>query len=234
MTTEPGVFEAFYAGGLQHPILLWLAAAFALGVVSTRRGLHSSLRGYCLMLVALSVCDAWLTTTDVFGLGPLPGWAATPVPLFFVLAGDLRFLALVTLARADGSLAFDARRFGVALGLTLIVPIGSQLIMFAVPERLASARVLFLIYEVAFVVLTLALLRYRAALREIDWIRRVSRFVIVYYSLWATADLVILVLGCDLGYALRVIPNLLYYGGLIAVIALAAPRPASLLDSPDS
>ena len=38
----------------------------------------------------------------------------------------------------------------------------------------------------------------------------------------ATADIFILATGSDLGFALRVIPNVLYYGGLIAVMGVAA------------
>jgi hypothetical protein len=59
--------------------------------------------------------------------------------------------------------------------------------------------------------------------RDVAWIAQVSRFVIVYYSLWATADMIILTTSSDLGFALRVVPNLLYYGGLIAVIGRSAP-----------
>jgi hypothetical protein len=223
VSPEPGFFEAFYASPLQHPILLWLAALLALGIVMTRRGLHVSLRGYCIGLVLLSLCDAWLTTSEVFGLGALTGQAASAVPLFFVLAGDLRFLALVMLARPDGSIRFDARAFATALGLTAIVPISSQLLLSALPEDVSSPRLLFLVYEVAFVLLTIALLQLRDDLRENAWMCRVSRFVIVYYSLWASADVLILVIGTDLGFALRVVPNLLYYGGLIAVIAAWSP-----------
>ena len=49
-----------------------------------------------------------------------------------------------------------------------------------------------------------------------------SRFVLLYYGLWATADAIILATGSDLGFAVRVVPNVLYYGGLIAVIGGAA------------
>ena len=47
--------------------------------------------------------------------------------------------------------------------------------------------------------------------------------MVLYYSLWASADLLILTTGLDLGYGLRVVPNLLYYGGLIATLAWLAP-----------
>ena len=85
---------------------------------------------------------------------------------------------------------------------------------------------LFLVYELAFCALTLALLRWHPNARALPWVRAVSRFVLLYYGLWATADAILLATGSDLGYALRVIPNLLYYGGLIAAIALLAPRAA--------
>jgi hypothetical protein len=54
----------------------------------------------------------------------------------------------------------------------------------------------------------------------------VSRFVLLYYGLWACADAIILATGADFGFGLRVIPNVLYYGGLIAVIGRCAAMDA--------
>ena len=54
-----------------------------------------------------------------------------------------------------------------------------------------------------------------------------SRFVLLYYGLWAAADVILLATRADLGFALRVVPNLLYYGGLIAAIGWFAPPPAA-------
>ena len=39
----------------------------------------------------------------------------------------------------------------------------------------------------------------------------VATYAAVYYALWATADVLIQVLDLDVGWALRVIPNQLYY-----------------------
>jgi hypothetical protein len=86
--------------------------------------------------------------------------------------------------------------------------------------------VLFLVYELAFAALTLALMRWHPN-RAVAWTRPVSRFVVLYYLLWAGADAILLATGSDWGFALRVIPNLLYYGGLIAVIAWAGSRDAA-------
>ena len=106
--------------------------------------------------------------------------------------------------------------------LTLIVPVLTQVVMAWMPESLSGARVMFLVYEVSFTLLTLAVMRSYGRMAANPWLRRVSAFVVLYYSLWATADVLILVADSDLGFALRVVPNVLYYGGLIAVMASSA------------
>jgi hypothetical protein len=218
-----GPFEAFYQSAYQHPIGLWLAAGLAGAYALTRHGLSPCLRRYCRALVALSVADAWLTAQHVYGLGPLPAALADAVPLGFVLAGDYRYLLLLAAARPGGELTLDARSALSAAALTLVVPLLSQLVVSALPEAQSGARVLFLVYELAFAALVLALMRWHPS-RAVAWTRPVSRFVLLYYALWASADAVLLVTGADAGFALRVLPNLLYYGGLIAVIARAGSR----------
>jgi hypothetical protein len=42
------------------------------------------------------------------------------------------------------------------------------------------------------------------------YLRTVLAYVAIYYALWATADVIILA-GFDLGWALRMLPNQLYY-----------------------
>ena len=81
-------------------------------------------------------------------------------------------------------------------------------------------------HELLFCALALALLRWHPNARTLAWLRAVTRFVLLYYGLWAAADVVILAIGSDLGYALRVVPNVLYYGGLIAAIGWLAPATA--------
>jgi hypothetical protein len=218
---EPGVFEAFYASDWQQPIALWLAAAIGAAIGLARRDLHPSVRAYCLALAALSGLDAWLTATNVFGIGALPGRLALFVPLGFVLAGDFRYFLFLESAQRDGRIAFAPLGVARAVGLTLIVPIVARVVStWAAPD---NARVLFFVYESSFCALTLALLRHPNA-REHAWVRAVSGFVLLYYGLWAAADALLLATGADVGYAVRMIPNLLYYGGLFAAIALLAPR----------
>jgi hypothetical protein len=158
------------------------------------------------------------------GLGPLSGSGAWLVPLFFVLAGDARYLLLVCAATPDGTLRPRAGTLAAAAGLTLIVPIGSQAVLAVLPGSLASPRLLYWVYEVGFLGLTLALLRWHPGLRASPWLRSLSRFVMLTYGLWAAADSVLLLWGSDWAYGLRVLPNLLYYGGFIAAVAQLAPK----------
>jgi hypothetical protein len=227
---EPGLFQAFYDSPLQHPWLLWLAAAAAMAVVLTRTRLPQSTRRYCIGLGLLSLADGWLTSNSVLGIGALSGAASSVVPLFFVLVGDLRFLVVATSGGPGGTLRPTGRTLGVALVLTLIVPVSSQVIVGLLPDALSGNRTLFLVYELSFALLVIALLRWHTNVRGTAWVRSVARFVLLYYLLWATADILILLLG-DLGYLLRVLPNLLYYGGLIAVIAAASARAAGVAES---
>lgn len=214
---EPGPFEAFYASAVQHPLLLWLAAAIGVAVCLGRRDRHASVRRYGVALGVLSALDAWLTANHVYGLGALPA----AVPVAFVIAGDARYLLLWDAATPDGAIEITPRALARAVALALTVPIAA----FAITTLLApgQARVLYLAHELLFCALTLALLRWHPKARALPWVRAVSRFVLLYYGLWAAADLVLLATGADVGFALRVVPNVLYYGGLIAAIGWLAP-----------
>jgi hypothetical protein len=217
-------FAAFYDSFVQHPLLLWVAALLGLWIALSRRGLSPSLRSFCIALTVVSLLDAWLTTSQIPGLGPLTGSAATLVPLGFVLFGDFRYFLFIESARRDGTLAIDAKRVATAIAWTLLVPAAAQLVVGALGSD--EPRVLFLVYELLFVVLALGIAaRYLPRRRDTaGWTRRVTRFVVLYYGLWASADAIILATGADVGFLLRVVPNVLYYGGLVAVIASTAPR----------
>jgi hypothetical protein len=216
-------YAAFYDSFIQHPLLLWAAALVGLLFALSRRGLSRSLRWFCVALTVLSLLDAWLTTPQIPGIGPLSGVAASLVPLAFVLLGDFRYFVFIESARSDGTLSATFRGLVRACAWTLVVPLGSQLVVVLLDSE--EPRTLFLVYEALFVVLSLAisalyLPRQVAALR---WTRRVTRFVIGYYALWAAADAIILTTGDDVGFLLRVIPNALYYGGFVPATAWTAP-----------
>lgn len=219
-------FEAYYYSATHHPWQLWAVAAAATLYAATRRDLDPGLRRTCVGLGALSMVDAWLTSSAPLGVGPLSGAAAGAVPLFFVIAGDLRYLLLAVVATPDGRLPLARGPLLAAIALSLVVPVASQLAVWALAGSTADPRVLYLVYELLFFALAAGLAAAHPNLRRARWLRDLSRFVMLYYGLWATADAWILATGSDLGFALRLVPNLLYYGGLIAAIAWLAPRHA--------
>lgn len=224
-------YAEIYASPFQHPWLLWAAAISGLIVALSRSGISRDVRWFCVAVACLSMIDAWLTATDVLGIGSLGSAASSWVPLVFVLLGDFRYFLFVELARPDGTLAMTKKGFGIAGAWTLIVPIASLVVIRFV--RLQEPRMLFLVYEALFIALlsmvsSIYLPKHAKALR---WTRSVSLLVLIYYGAWAAADALILFMECDEGFLLRILPNVLYYGGFAPVVAWTAPsdrRPASL------
>ncbi|MGB5348968.1 MAG: hypothetical protein WBN10_05170 [Polyangiales bacterium] len=216
-------YAEFYDSFIQHPLLLWAAAILGLLLALSGPALSVTVRRYCIALASISLLDAWLTTDDVPGIGPLTGAAASFVPLAFVLIGDFRFFLFIESAKPDGTLAASAGAWMRASAWTLVVPMASQLGVLALGSH--EPRLRFFVYETLFVLLSIGLaqLYLPRRSRALLWTRRVTRFVIVYYALWAAADAIILTTGADAGFLLRLLPNVLYYGGLVPAIAWAAP-----------
>jgi hypothetical protein len=144
--------------------------------------------------------------------------ARDAVPLFFVLAGDFRYLLLWEAATPDGAIALTPRGRCARGALTAIVPILAQLATRGPRAARALPRLRARVLRAH-----RRALRWHPNARALPWVRAVSRFVLLYYGLWAAADVVLLATGADAGFALRVIPNLLYYGGLRRVARLAPP-----------
>lgn len=153
-------------------------------------------------------------------LSPLEGAAKTASSIAFVILGDLRFFVLL-------------ERFGRSrpappwwpLALSLIVPVASTI---ARPYLGDEPRVLFLVYELCFAAIALAILVVvlpRRALAEpwARWARALATYELLQYLGWALADLAILG-GHDVGHLLRVIPNAMYYAGFIPFAWFTAPR----------
>jgi len=221
------MFEAFYASGWQHPVALWVAAVVGLAIALARPGVHRSVRAFACGLAGLAMVDAWLTTSVVPGIGALSPRTATIIAVFFVLAGDFRYFALREWVRADGTIRPSFGGAGIAIGFTLLIPIFSQLVVtvLGAPEP----RVLFFVHEFSFVVFVLLRRAFepRSNSRPSDWGRRLDWIVLAWYGAWATADLVILSTGSDLGFLLRVLPNLLYYGALPPFLVWSSPAARS-------
>ena len=95
---------------------------------------------------------------------------------------------------------------------------------------------IWILYELGFVAMALfldfAVIPARFDLRRFEvqqYLRALVRYVALYYALWATADLLILRRNADWAWALRVIPNQLYYGFWVpfAYMKFFSPRYAA-------
>jgi hypothetical protein len=155
------------------------------------------------------------------------------VGMGFVLAGDFRYFLLVErFAWRPKSGARDAtapQAWASSLGLMAIVPLLVLGLQKAYPARFADMRWSYLAYELLFVALVAGLragslprrlAEAPAAVRK--WLLDVTHYEIAQYSLWALADVVILC-GADAGFALRLVPNLMYYGLFVSFVAFRAP-----------
>jgi len=206
-----GFFESFYQSTIQHPVLLWISNLLctALALVSIRSldsSKKSKVRNFILLWALISALDAWLTANHVFGLGTLPAPYSSIIPFLFVWAGDYRIF-----------LAMDFRKFSFrGVAACFVVPILAGIL-----TRGREHRILFLVYEALFLVWILLYSRL-TQLNEQPAARSIRKLSLGFYLLWVVADILILSLPAplnDLGFAVRVIPNLIYYGAFGLVCA---------------
>jgi len=159
-------------------------------------------------------------------------WAG-PIDIAFILLGDFRFFLLVArFARRPHSRPADATApvaWAGAAAFTLIVPTLYAVVNRNLPARFADLRWTFLTYEAMFLVLALAL-RFAVLPRRLGaapaavrgWLLRVAAFEVAQYALWVLADVIILS-GVDAGFALRLVPNAMYYALFLPFVAWTAP-----------
>jgi hypothetical protein len=226
-------FSDFYKSDLQSVYalcvvpLLFLAWLLFSPAAREKSGWGRFLYLYCVVFALETILDPIAT-------GPLTRWLeagdsalGTAILLFFVLVGDFRvYLLVFYLSRPKRPLAgaFAARPLAGAIaeaaGWTLVVPLfayATDSVLHKLWPGLPS-QTIWLIYELAFLCIAIWLRTGGIARRMADGdaaLRRgleaVAGYAAVYYALWAAADVVILVFGLDAGWALRVIPNQLYY-----------------------
>ncbi len=154
------------------------------------------------------------------------------VPMLpFVLLGDFRvFLLVLGVARPTRPLL---RTILEAAAWTVVVPLTAWGLDAA--ERALSStplpdQLLWLNYELAFTVMALGWWMAMTVWRPVAerYLRAVLAYVVVYYLLWASADVLIMA-GFDAAWGLRALPNQLYYvfWTPVAWALFFAPRYAS-------
>lgn len=221
---EPSWLD-FYKGDLQSIYALMVVPVAFLAyrlVVPPRRALAVAPEA-TRFVAGLTLLFAFETILDPIATGPLlkidvlAGTIATSLISFvFVYLGDLRVLWLaVGVARAGRGLAASLSE---AAMLALIVPLGAGLgfglSRWVWPD--VDGRLLWILHESGFLVLCVVLSRRWIPGLGIDaaragFLESIFGYSAAYYSLWLAADLVILIGDLDVGWALRVVPNQLYY-----------------------
>jgi hypothetical protein len=180
------------------------------------------------LVAGATLLFAFETMLDPIATGPLlrsealrSTLAATLVPFVFVYLGDLRVL-FVALAVAEPEAPMK-RLLGRAAAATAIVPIATGVLYGGVrvlwPD--AHGQWLWMIYEAGFLLLCVVAVRVGlpravAAGAEIDpaaraFLGALFGYSAAYYALWLAADVLIVLAGLDLGWAIRMVPNQLYY-----------------------
>ncbi len=226
------MFQALYDSPWVSTLALAVVSVVGYALWLRRR---SFLAGYVGLFTLLAVGDA-LRSGSWSPLHLLASPWEDTIGLGFVLLGDFRyFLVVERFATRPASKANDAtsaRAWLSAIGLTFIVPVLSLGLIKTMPERFAG-RGSYLVWELLFVVLALALRfvvlprRLAAAPEAVRrWLLEITHFEIATYALWALADIIILA-GADAGFALRIVPNVMYYGLFVLVVAFRAPPEVS-------
>ena len=225
----PGPWRALYASDLQAVYAQWLVpAAFLLFLLRDLRrrppwtavepAASRFLRAYALVFTLETIVDPFAGGPLLRWLGLADGPIATAVMFLFVLLGDFRVFVLIFALMAiharrplRGALAEAALWTFVVPVTTLVVHSGLTALYGPLPEQ-----ALWLIYETGFVVLVLVLRRVVVVRRVAEpalrrYLATVLAYVGVYYGLWALADALIVATGADAAWALRMVPNQLYY-----------------------
>jgi len=202
-----------------------------------------------------TVVFALETLLDPIATGPLlktgalrDGVVATVVPFVFVYLGDLRVL-VIALAVAAPALSLGAL-LGHAGAVALIVPIaagGTYAALRALVPALPG-QALWMLYEAGF--LALCVVAARVWLPRLDappgssssrtpigtagraFLEALFGYSAAYYAVWLAAD-VLIVGGLDVGWAIRMLPNQLYYAFWVPFVyfrffSAPAPVPAAV------
>ncbi|MBK7950449.1 MAG: hypothetical protein IPK00_17270 [Deltaproteobacteria bacterium] len=216
--------DAYYSELQNLYSLLVVPLAFlAYRLASPADAARAVVPGAARFVARASLVFAALTMLDPIATGPLVASeslrgtaAATLVPFFFVYLGDLRVL-LVAFAVARPELPF-ASTLARAAAATAIVPVGTGILYATLrafaPE--AHGQWLWMIYEAGFLLLCVVAVRRGLSRAGVTgpgraFLEALFGYSAAYYALWLAADVLIVGAELDLGWAIRMVPNQLYY-----------------------
>lgn len=219
-------WHLFYQGDLQsvYALLVVPVAFLAYRLVAVPDATRAIVPDAARFVSGLTLFFAFETLIDPIATGPMLKQsglantvAASLIPFLFVYLGDFRVLWLVS------GVAHSDRDFNTNLGwaavVSLIVPVWAGvsfgLTSWMLPE--VEGQVLWMLYEFGFVALCVVLGRFWIPRHvsgdptKIAFLQSILGYSAAYYTLWLAADFLIVAGGLDLGWAVRIVPNQLYY-----------------------
>jgi len=228
------MFEAAYESVWHHPGVAWVATALML-VALARAKASRFFVGFLVVFAVEIALDAFFTSpTEPAGVAANPS-LHTGIEIAFVILGDLRFFVLVerfaSPKSAPPSSAGPFGRYCVAVVWAFVVPLTWTAVYKSKAIEMPDDYVKFLVYELLFMVLAFALrfavLPHRLKDTPVD-VRRylvgLTTYELGQYSLWALADILMLWGVREGGFLLRIVPNVMYYGGFLLFSWRFAPK----------
>ena len=224
------MWQHLYDSPFNQPLAGWLlTAATIVWLLRQPRGL---LRTVLLVFAAQLCLDNFLTGA----WNPIPATStfSQPLAILFVILGDLRFFLLTERFTKPATPSW--RPWVTSLGFALLVPVVQGAAIAIFPQAFPTLRHTFLAYELLFLALAILWRSFVLPARLSNapeahrrWAFDLAHFEIAQYALWPLADVLILAgteAGQDAGYALRLVPNTLYYGAFLAFALWRAPKSA--------
>jgi hypothetical protein len=175
------------------------------------------------------VLDALVGTLLLRWLGGTDTPLGQAIVILCIWIGDFRVFFLM-LGVADPTR--PGRAAAEAIAWSAVIPAFAFTVLWLLHAALGELPgvVLWIVYEGAFAVLALALGRWLVPARVAParpgvrrYLRAVLAWSATYYALWSASDVLVLS-GIDAGWALRIVPNQLYYSFFVAFAALAFAR----------
>jgi len=221
------MFKEFYDAPWQFPwavslipglFLIYLQVkCMSISSSSKSGAIDLFVRRWCLCFSLTSILDATLTSSLVSPF--LTPSLSLGVCIFFVLLGDFKIYFLIWRLRSDrqSSIESAAAAFAISIGVLCV-----DSIFVKIGTPIATIWLLHELFSVATISLVGAIVVPQKEEDESSNSRSmIRRNVLImftsYYVLWATSDILV-ANGFDAGWALRIVPNFLYYSFTIPAV----------------
>ena len=192
--------------------LAFLTFVCVVGSKTERSRQDHFITSFCLIWTVETLLDPIVGGPVAKALGLSEGLSGSAILFLFVYLGDLRVFVLLFGLVQEHALK-------KAAAFALIIPALTGVLYGAATlwDPQLSSQWMWLIYELGFLGMAIWLVRRwvpqhcgeeQAGLR--DMLSSCGAYVATYYALWASSDILIL-LGFDEGWGLRLLPNQLYY-----------------------